>query len=91
MSRSSPSRTASACSSAPSSASERAFIYPGEYRVWTSDLTSFQYHFLAQGELKIEDTTLKRGTSWLVPASAETYNLEPLGEGAELITVQWGR
>ena len=34
---------------------ERAFIYPGEYRVWNSDQTSFQYHFLAQGELKIED------------------------------------
>jgi mannose-6-phosphate isomerase len=70
---------------------ERAFIYPGEYRVWTSDKTSFQYHFLAQGELKIEDQTLKRGASWFVPASADTYNLEPLGEGAELITVQWGK
>jgi len=70
---------------------ERAFIYPGEYRVWTSDQTSFQYHFLAQGELKIDDCNLKRGASWLVPASAETYNLEPVGEGAELITVQWGR
>ena len=70
---------------------ERAFIYPGEYRVWTSDQTSFQYHFLAQGELKIEDQVLKRGASWFVPASADTYNLEPLGEGAELITVQWGK
>ena len=70
---------------------ERAFIYPGEYRVWTSDQSSFQYHFLAQGELKIEDHTFKRGDSWLVPASAESYNLEPIGEGAELITVQWGK
>jgi mannose-6-phosphate isomerase len=70
---------------------ERAFIYPGEYRVWTSDQTSFQYHFLAQGGLKIDDQELKKGTSWFVPASAETYNLEPIGEGAELITVQWGR
>jgi mannose-6-phosphate isomerase len=70
---------------------ERAFIYPGEYRVWTSDQTSFQYHFLAQGDLKIEERTLKRGDGWLVPASAETYNLEPIGEGAELITVQWGK
>jgi mannose-6-phosphate isomerase len=70
---------------------ERAFIYPGEYRVWTSDQTSFQYHFLAQGELKIEDQHLKRGTGWFVPASAESYNLEPVGEGAELITVQWGK
>ena len=70
---------------------ERAFIYPGEYRVWTSDQTSFQYHFLAQGSLKIDDQELKRGSSWLVPASAETYNLEPVGEGAELVTVQWGR
>jgi len=70
---------------------ERAFIYPGEYRVWNSDQTSFQYHFLAQGELKIEDRTLKRGDGWLVPASAESYTLEPLGEGAELITVQWGK
>ena len=70
---------------------ERAFIYPGEYRVWNSDQTSFQYHFLAQGELKIDDTTLKRGAGWLVPASAEPYNLEPVGEGAELVTVQWGK
>lgn len=70
---------------------ERSFIYPGEYRVWTGDQTSFQYHFLAQGELKIEDRSLKRGAGWLVPASAESYNLEPLGEGAELITVQWGK
>lgn len=70
---------------------ERAFIYPGEYRVWNSDHTSFQFHFLAQGELKVDDQTLKRGASWLVPASAETYNLEPVGEGAELITVQWGK
>ena len=70
---------------------ERAFIYPGEYRVWNGDQTSFQYHFLAQGELKIEDRELKRGTGWLVPASAEPYNLEPMGEGAELITVQWGK
>jgi len=70
---------------------ERAFIYPGEYRVWTSDHSSFQYHFLAQGELKIEDQVLKRGASWLVPAHAESYTLEPLGEGAELVTVQWGK
>jgi mannose-6-phosphate isomerase len=70
---------------------ERAFIYPGEYRVWNGDQTSFQFHFLAQGELKIDETTLKRGASWLVPASAESYTLEPQGEGAELITVQWGR
>ena len=70
---------------------ERVFIYPGEYRVWTSDQSSFQYHFLAQGELKIDDQILKRGTSWLVPANVETYNLEPVGEGAELITIQWGK
>jgi len=70
---------------------DRAFIYPGEYRVWTSDHSSFQFHFLAQGELKIEERVFKRGEAWLVPASNEGYNLEPLGEGAELITVQWGR
>jgi mannose-6-phosphate isomerase len=72
---------------------ERAYIYPGEYRVWTSDLTSFQYHFLAQGELKIGERIFKRGEGWLVPANAETYNLEPVSEtdGAELVTVQWGR
>jgi mannose-6-phosphate isomerase len=70
---------------------ERAYIYPGEYRVWTSDQTSFQYHFLAQGDLKIDDRVFKRGESWFVPAMAESYNLEPQGEGAELITVQWGR
>jgi len=69
---------------------ERAFIYPGEYRVWTSDQSSFQYHFLAQGELKIGDQVLKRGASWLVPANADSYNLEPVGD-VELITVQWGK
>jgi mannose-6-phosphate isomerase len=70
---------------------ERSFIYPGEYRVWNGDQTSFQYHFLAQGELKVDDLQLKRGAGWLVPANSEPYNLEPLGEGAELVTVQWGR
>jgi mannose-6-phosphate isomerase len=70
---------------------ERSFIYPGEYRVWTSDQASFQFHFLAQGDLKIEDQVLKRGAGWLAPANAESYNLEPLNEGAELITVQWGK
>ena len=70
---------------------ERAFIYPGEYRVWNSDQSSFQFHFLAQGELKIEDQVLKRGASWLAPANAESYTLEPVGEGAELVTVQWGK
>jgi mannose-6-phosphate isomerase len=70
---------------------ERALIFPGEYRVWTGDQTSFQYHFLAQGELKIEDRVIKRGEGWLVPASTESYNLELIGEGAELITVQWGK
>jgi mannose-6-phosphate isomerase len=70
---------------------ERAYIYPGEYRVWTSDHGSFQYHFLAQGELKIDDRVFKRGESWLVPATSESYNLEPMGEGAELVTVQWGK
>ncbi len=69
----------------------RAFIYPGEYRVWTSDQTSFQYHFLAQGELKIDDRVFKRGESWFVPASTDSYTLEPQGEGAELVTVQWGK
>jgi mannose-6-phosphate isomerase len=68
----------------------RSFIYPGEYRVWTSDHTSFQYHFVAQGELRVENNSLKRGASWLMPADAESYHLEPVGEGAELVTVQWG-
>lgn len=68
----------------------RSFIYPGEYRVWTNDHTSFQYHFVAQGDLRVENHTFKRGDSWLMPASAESYHLEPLGEGAELVTVQWG-
>jgi mannose-6-phosphate isomerase len=70
---------------------DRSFVYPGEYRVWTSDHTSFQYHFLAQGDLKIDERVFKRGDSWLVPANVESYPLEPLGEGAELVTVQWGR
>jgi mannose-6-phosphate isomerase len=68
----------------------RSFIYPGEYRVWTSDHQSFQWHFVAQGEMRVEARNFKRGESWLVPASAESYHLEPVGEGAELVTVQWG-
>lgn len=70
---------------------ERAYIYPGEYRVWTSDHGSFQYHFLAQGDLKIDDRVFKRGDSWLVSAQETSYNLEPLNEGAELVTIQWGK
>jgi mannose-6-phosphate isomerase len=70
---------------------QRAYIYPGEYRVWTSDKTSFQFHFLAQGDLKVDDRVFKRGESWFVPASEESYTLEPQGEGAELVTVQWGK
>jgi mannose-6-phosphate isomerase len=68
----------------------RSFIYPGEYRVWTGDGTSFQWHFVAQGELRVEERSFKRGESWLVPASEESYHLEPVGDGAELVTVQWG-
>jgi mannose-6-phosphate isomerase len=68
----------------------RSFIYPGEYRAWTSDHTSFQWHFLAQGELRMEEQTFQRGAGWLMPASADSYQLEPLGEGAELVTVQGG-
>jgi mannose-6-phosphate isomerase len=75
----------------PFFAVERAYIYPGEYRVWTSDHSSFLYHFLAQGEVKIDDRVFKRGDSWLVSAQEESYTLEPLGEGAELVTVQWGK
>jgi mannose-6-phosphate isomerase len=70
---------------------ERSYIYPGEYRVWTGDEGSFQYHFLAQGELKIGERTFKRGESWLMPALVASHELQPLGDGAELITVQWGK
>lgn len=69
---------------------ERSFIFPEEYRLWNGDARSFQYHFLAQGELSIEGQKYKRGDGWLVPADAEDYELTALGEGAELVTVQWG-
>lgn len=70
---------------------ERAYIYPGEYRTAPSDPTSFRYHFIAQGELKVGARSFKRGDHWLVPANEPPYEMEPLGEGAEVVTVTWGK
>lgn len=70
---------------------QRAFLYPDEYRSWTGDGRSFQYHFLARGELTIESHVFHQGQGWLVSADHPSYELKPGAEGAELVTVQWGR
>jgi mannose-6-phosphate isomerase len=67
----------------------RAFLYPDEFRQWINDGVSFQYHFLAQGELKIGERTFKPGDAWFMSADHETYELKPGPEGAELLTVMW--
>jgi mannose-6-phosphate isomerase len=68
----------------------RSFIFPGEYRTWHGDGTSFQYHFVAQGELKVETRAFKAGEGWLMSADHSDYELSPGPDGAELITVQFG-
>jgi mannose-6-phosphate isomerase len=68
----------------------RAFLFPEEYRQWTNDGKSFQYHFLAGGELSLGDVTYKAGEAWLMSADHPPYELKPGPEGAELLTVLWG-
>jgi len=68
----------------------RSFIFAGEYRTWNGDGGSFQYHFLAQGELTLEKRTFTAGDGWLMSADNPDYELSPGSEGAELITVQFG-
>jgi mannose-6-phosphate isomerase len=68
----------------------RAFLFPEEYRQWTNDGRSFQYHFLASGELTIGETTYRAGEAWLVSADHPPYEFKPGAEGAELLTVLWG-
>lgn len=69
----------------------RSFIFPGEYRTWNCDGASFQYHFLAQGDIKIEGRTFKAGEGCLISADHSDYELAPGADGAELLTVQFGR
>jgi mannose-6-phosphate isomerase len=74
----------------PYFSTQRAFIYPDEYRSWTGDGGSFQYQFIAQGELIADGQNFQAGQGWLVSADHPKYELKAVGEGAELVTVQWG-
>jgi mannose-6-phosphate isomerase len=68
-------------------------VFENEHRVWTSDAESCQIHFLASGRLDIDkEHKFETGDLWLVPANSGTYTLNAVGEeGAELITITWGR
>lgn len=68
-------------------------VFEGEHRVWTSDDTSFQYHFLASGRIKVDgEHEFVAGDGWLVPAGAGSYTLNTMdADGAELVTISWGR
>jgi mannose-6-phosphate isomerase len=68
----------------------RTFIFPGEYRTWNSDGSSFQYHFVAQGDVKQGEREFHTGDGWLVSADAPRYDLQPGKEGVELVTIQLG-
>lgn len=67
----------------------RAFIFPGEYRSWSANGSTFSYHFLAQGALKIGELEFSAGDGWLVSADHSLYEPEPGPEGAEVVTVQF--
>jgi len=68
----------------------RTFLFPGEYRTWNPSGKSFQYHFLATGEVTLDKQTFTAGQGWLVSADTPQYDITPGKEGAELVTVQLG-
>jgi mannose-6-phosphate isomerase len=74
----------------PFFAVDRLFLKPGESQKRTGDSSGFEYHFLARGELKLDGRAFQRCDNWLIPASAGSYTLEALGNGAELLVIRWG-
>jgi len=67
----------------------RVFLYPGEFRSFNPAGQTFHYHFVADGAAKQGEREFKTGDGWLVPANHSPYDVEPVGEGAELVTVSF--
>ena len=70
---------------------QRTFIFPGEFRTWNVDGSSFQYHFVAQGELVMEEKNYKVGEALLISADHPSYEMVSGEEGVEIVTVQFGK
>lgn len=62
-----------------------------EFRSWRADGQSFHYHFVTQGEVEIDERRFKTGDAFLVSADHGNYELVPGEEGAEVLSVTWGR
>ncbi|MES2310647.1 MAG: type I phosphomannose isomerase catalytic subunit [Verrucomicrobiota bacterium] len=69
----------------------RNFMFPEEEHPWFPDGRSFQYHFVVKGDISVGDEKFKMGEAFLIPANSKPYDLKPGIEGAELITVEWGK
>lgn len=69
----------------------RNFMFPEEEHPWFPDGRSFQYHFVVKGEITVGTEKFKTGEAFLMSASSKPYDLTPGIEGAEVITVEWGK
>ena len=69
---------------------DRACFNPGESRTRTIAPSSFEYHFLACGELNLDGRAFQRCDNWLIPAGADPCLLEAGANGAELLIIRWG-
>jgi mannose-6-phosphate isomerase len=63
-----------------------------EFRSWLSDGSTFQYHFVLFGEVRLneEGPRFKEGSGFLVSADHGAYELLPGEEGAEVLAIQHG-
>ncbi len=69
----------------------RNFMFPEEEHPWFPDGASFQYHFVVKGDISVGTQTFKTGEAFLISANSKPYDLKPGIEGAELITIEWGK
>ncbi|HSI84875.1 MAG: type I phosphomannose isomerase catalytic subunit [Candidatus Methylacidiphilales bacterium] len=69
----------------------RALIFPGEFRSYIPDGRSFQYHYVARGEVTVLGTKYRYGQAFMSSADSEPYELEPGPKGLELLTVEFGK
>jgi mannose-6-phosphate isomerase len=67
----------------------RAPFYEKETRDLEIHPDSFQYVFVSQGTIKIQETEYPRGSSLFFPANAGRIEIQSLTDYAELITVGW--
>lgn len=69
----------------------RHFMFPEEEQPWFPDGKSFQYHVVVRGEIRVGAQSFRLGDGFLIPASSKPYDLIPGIEGAEVITIEWGK